>query len=125
LSLIAGACGCVLPIDQSAVEPLSVSCLADLRGQPARQLATLQLDNGQVSGSVQIVPVAENPDLPTATGAENYLQIDCRSTGSTLLFGQGAGCWPTTISVVSDLLQLRAIAQAKAGNELPRQTVVS
>ena len=51
-------------------------------------------------------PVPKEDPLAQVRGEENMVVIRTRDGKTEVLHGKGAGRWPTTISVVADLLDL-------------------
>jgi homoserine dehydrogenase len=58
--------------------------------------------------AVSVAPESFGPDtyLGQARGAENRVEIELESGEVLRLRGQGAGRWPTTVSVVADLFEI-------------------
>ena len=57
-------------------------------------------------------------------GAYNAIQVDSRAMGRSLYHGRGAGPMPTGMAVVSDIIELCAVAcsRSTAGGRLPRRS---
>ncbi|MEO8360515.1 MAG: homoserine dehydrogenase [Vicinamibacteria bacterium] len=73
----------------------------------ARLIARVASDGkGGVAASVDLVPVAPDHSLAQCRGANNGLVITLRSGSTIALRGRGAGRWPTSESVMGDLLEL-------------------
>ena len=82
-------------------------------GQVLRQVATLAFDASQDArgnlspcARVRVEAVAADDPLAACAGTGNLVQLDFADGQKQIVRGAGAGRWPTTESVVGDLLQV-------------------
>lgn len=76
-------------------------------GPLARLIACVESDDkGGATASIDLVPVGLDHPLAQCRGANNALVITLRGGRTITLWGRGAGRWPTSESVVGDLLEL-------------------
>jgi homoserine dehydrogenase len=109
LVLLAAQCDWEIPVQDVMREEL-VAHRVD-QHDPAgntvlRQMARLWLEDGQPRASVTVEAVARNSNWGQLRGSANQLTITTASGRQIGISGTGAGRWPTTTSVMGDLLQL-------------------
>ena len=75
-------------------------------GLALRLVARLTRTADGWAARVAPTPVPQDDPLAPARGEENVVVIRTRDGKTEVLHGKGAGRWPTTISVVADLLDL-------------------
>jgi homoserine dehydrogenase len=89
----------------------------DLSGY--KLIARARKTAGGIVASVAPEVAAPASFLRGAKGAENRIEIELQSGEVIRLSGQGAGRWPTAVSVMGDLHEIARIVEA-AGKALPR-----
>jgi homoserine dehydrogenase len=116
LVLIARASGVELKVDDVVCQPLNELTLASLaaaaagqEGSLIRQVVSWSPRNPQTSACVRLEPVSVADALFHVAGASNLLHLTLESGEVITVKGTGAGRWPTTTAVVSDLIDLAAL----------------
>ena len=84
--------------------------LAAAQGRTLRQVSTLSLESGRVTGRVALEELAEADELCATFGGANVAVIERVDGSSEVVRGEGAGRWPTAESVLGDLLELARCA---------------
>jgi homoserine dehydrogenase len=79
---------------------------------PLKQISRLSLENGRVKATVTFAP---DPAFAAADADRNMLRVTGTEGQVRTARGRGAGRWPTTESVLSDLLDLWAPKQNVRG----------
>jgi len=110
------AFGVSLPFDsieRIGIEDIDAQWLRDSRakGQVVRLVASCQHGTDGLKASVKPVELPQTDPLASASGVENCLVVETESGASFIVSGKGAGRWPTTESVMADLLDLRRETQ--------------
>jgi homoserine dehydrogenase len=77
------------------------------RGRTVRLVAECRRVKDGLTASVAPVELKADNPLARASGVENCLLVQPAAGSSLIVFGQGAGRWPTTEAVMADLLDLR------------------
>lgn len=95
----------------SSVEQLDVSYALDL-GYRVKLLAVAKRRDESVELRVHPCLVKENHPLAHVDGPFNSVFIEGQYVGDTMLYGQGAGRWPSASAVVADLIDV-ATGRAK------------
>jgi len=114
LSILAHhAFGQALSLSEISCEALSAGALARLQptlrdDETLRVIASARRVDGKVSGQVKLVPVALDDAFAQTRDEWNRLRITDHDGQQSLVYGRGAGCWPTTEAVVADLLDIRS-----------------
>lgn len=120
LSILAHhAFGQALSLSEIASEALSAGALARLRStlrddETLRVIASARRVDGKVSGQVKLVPVALDDAFAQTRNEWNRLRITHRDGQQSLVYGRGAGRWPTTEAVVADLLDIHSARSYRA-----------
>jgi homoserine dehydrogenase len=76
-------------------------------------IARARRDGQQVTASVAPELLELESFLGQARGAENRIEIELQSGKVIKLCGQGAGRWPTAVSVVGDLHQVARLVETR------------
>lgn len=123
LVLIARTCGADISLNEIDCVELTADLIDGFDGANVRQLAQLRLPpsngSGQATAQVSISAVVPPSVFSRVHGAGNLVEITTKNSGKIVLHGLGAGRWPTTASVVADLLELWSdvIQTSSAGAE--------
>jgi homoserine dehydrogenase len=96
-------------IPRQGIEQLDEANLrrAKERGRTVRLVAECRRVKDGLTASVAPVELKADNPLARASGVENCLLVQPAAGSSLIVFGQGAGRWPTTEAVMADLLDLR------------------
>ena len=107
-------------IARKGIQGLSADSLkqAQERGQTIRLVAECEKISGQLIASVSPVDLPLDHPLAQVTGAENRLIIKREGGEQLIVFGTGAGRWPTTEAVMADLFEIRRQESAKELEQL-------
>ena len=107
-------------ITRKGIQGLNADSLkkARERGQTIRLVAECEKTSGQLIASVSPVELPLDHPLAQVTGAENRLIIKREAGEQLIVFGTGAGRWPTTEAVMADLFELRRQESAKGLEQL-------
>jgi homoserine dehydrogenase len=107
-------------IARKGIQGLSTDSLkqAQERGQTIRLVAECEKISGQLIASVSPVELTLDHPLAQVTGAENRLIIKREAGEQLMVFGTGAGRWPTTEAVMADLFEIRRQESAKELEQL-------
>lgn len=116
------AFGVSLPFDsveRLGIENIDAQWLRDSRakGQVVRLVASCWRETDGLKASVKPVELPQTDPLASASGVENCLVVEAESGVSFIVSGKGAGRWPTTESVMADLLDLRRETQLTQSTE--------
>ncbi|MBX9698417.1 MAG: hypothetical protein K2X91_14030, partial [Thermoleophilia bacterium] len=112
-------------IDRVGIEGLTPEVVAAVgeRGRTVRLVASLQCRAGRLIASVQPAELRPDDPLAGARNEENVFALTVEGRAApVLLRGLGAGRWPTTESVVGDVLRIareRRTLAATGGAEQP------
>lgn len=96
-------------IEQQGIESLNINKIREARnkGRITRLVAECRRASGGFVASVSPVQVPLDHPLARTTGVENRLLIQSQTGKTWEVGGRGAGRWPTTEAVLSDLFDLR------------------
>jgi homoserine dehydrogenase len=110
------------------ISTTGISDIADIDFEYARMLnATIRClgvgarEGNKVSGFVSPCIVSNTSNFAAITGATNAVSIDSKYLRNTFLVGQGAGRYPTAVSVISDVVR---IAKGSCYSIAPRDNKV-
>ena len=114
LVLLSRAAG--LPVAAADVERESLAGFLDEQTDPivsngVRQVATLSQDNQIPKGRIELQNVSIRSFAHSVKGRQNGLLVRTSQSNDLVIVGDGAGRWPTTISVVADLLRIGRCAE--------------
>jgi homoserine dehydrogenase len=87
-----------------------------------RQVARAERRGGRVSAAVRLEELAPDDPLASCEGEENRLIVVGSSGGATLAGGKGAGRLPTSLSVVSDVLDQVRRLRSPCSSEAKRMS---
>jgi homoserine dehydrogenase len=76
-------------------------------GNRLKLVATAEWKDGEVEASVTVKEVGPDHPLAACQSERNALLVTVDSGEQHVVHGKGAGCWPTTVSVMADVLQQR------------------
>jgi len=128
LVLLARACGRQLDqadiVRQEVTASLAESFNRESNNQ-LRQIARLRLRGEEASAEVVIQAVSSESRFAGISGSGNVLFLKTKSGASTTVSGRGAGRWPTTASVIGDLLELTRDCDARTFAEFGTSTSVA
>ncbi len=110
--LARAAAGCwIRPADVAAESwspALEAAAASPEGGKIWRQVATLEIDCQAIKAEVAFRPVPSQSALADCPAAWNVLTIATAQGKVTTIRGKGAGRWPTSESVIADLLDVAA-----------------
>jgi homoserine dehydrogenase len=116
------------PVDLSAVSCEGIAALesvdlryADELGYVVKLLAIgKRTTNGGAHIELRVHPTLLPKDHPLAAvnGVFNAVEVTGHAVGRVMLFGRGAGRWPTASNVVADLVEIARGSAAQAGDPL-------
>jgi homoserine dehydrogenase len=97
-------------------DEIPTSGLQTIEGIPTGQKLIARATRIPTGISASVAPVFTPPDsfLGQARGAENRLEIELETGEILRLRGQGAGRWPTTVSIMGDLFAVARRREAAA-----------
>ena len=90
---------------------------AHQKGCELKLVARTRRKGGAVEASVQLVALPPDHPLYGCRREANRLVVETATGRKVVVDGKGAGRWPTTVSVVSDILDRHRGRMAGAGNE--------
>jgi homoserine dehydrogenase len=90
-----------------------------IEGRVIKLVATCYKTAEEVRAEVRPVALPEAHPLAGARGEENRIQVQPRVGQTILLHGKGAGRWPTSLSVMADLLDLHPSSHRCRGETTP------
>lgn len=70
--------------------------------------------DGKIVGTVKLVPVAIDDPFARTRNEWNRLRITDRNGNKSIVYGRGAGRWPTAEAVVADLLEVHGARNNRA-----------
>lgn len=111
--------GQALSLGEISSEALSADALARLHpvlrdGETLRVIASAHQVDGKVVGQIKLVPVALDDVFAQTRDEWNRLRITDKDGQQTLVYGRGAGRWPTTEAVIADLLEIHSARSYRA-----------
>ena len=83
-------------------------------GKRVRLIAECRRSAGRIEASVKTVELPLNHPLAQVSGVENKLVVEPEVGEPIVVFGKGAGRWPTTEAVMADLLDFRCTQTEEA-----------
>jgi homoserine dehydrogenase len=89
-------------------------------GYAIKLLAIGKQANGAVQARVHPVMLPLETPLAKVEGAFNAIEVQGDLVGSVVFSGQGAGTWPTTSAILSDVLDVARQTQGRSPGETPR-----
>ena len=107
--LIARECGCEIDADSVVRQELTREIVDDFdwsSGKSLRQIGRLTIHDGVARASVSVLAIPVDSIYAGVKGTGNLVEIVTEGGNRTLLGGIGAGRWPTTVSVIGDLMFL-------------------
>lgn len=126
LVLIVRRCGYELAVEDVERQALTVASVADqVSGRRFRQVARWTVQSGRSTARVGIESVDEGSLLAATRGAGNVLQLTTDRGDVRVVRGLGAGRWPTTQSVVADLIDLELQRRQQSTETTNRDRAVS
>lgn len=96
-------------VDRKGIEDIDPKWVqgAKLRSRRVKLVAECSRSGGAFKASVHPVEVSMINPMATLQGVENCLIVENEVGEPLVVFGDGAGRWPTTESVIADLFDLR------------------
>ncbi|PWT89517.1 MAG: aspartate kinase [Blastocatellia bacterium] len=88
-------------------------CNTSKRGNSIRLVASAELVDGRIETSVCPLSLPFDHPLSGVSGTQNRLLVAVDGGEQTVVSGEGAGRWPTSVAVIADLLDCRT-AQAQS-----------
>ncbi len=112
--LVALAFGLNISLNDFHVEGIRHLQLEDLvhaqkLGYHIKLLAIAKKHGGQIEARVHLALVPDTQVLAAVSGAYNAVDIKGNASGDILLYGQGAGRYPTASAVVGDILDVARV----------------
>jgi len=120
LSILAQqAFGQALSLSEISTEALDGDLLARLqptlgKNETLRVIASARQVDGKIVGKVKLVPVALDDAFARTRNEWNRLRITHKGGRQSLVYGRGAGRWPTAEAVVADLLEIHSARSYRA-----------
>jgi homoserine dehydrogenase len=112
--MIEAAFGEWLPPESIALRGID-SIVGDTKGYKLIARARKAADGIVASVAPEVPP--PNSFLREGKGAENRIEIELKSGEVIRLSGQGAGRWPTAVSVMGDLHEVARLAESESGTQ--------
>lgn len=99
------------------------------RGEVLKQVGTAALNpDGSITAKVEILSLPQDHPLAAAKNEQNAFLVTERTGQVHIVFGKGAGRWPTAASVFADIMDIyRTIVRQQSGihTEAPKRPMLS
>jgi homoserine dehydrogenase len=100
-------------LTKMVVEPILAERLEPSEGKILRYVARCWQDGDHLSGSIRLEALEVDHFLASAAGEENCLALTFEDGTIWRITGKGAGPWPTSESILADLLSLSRSLEQK------------
>lgn len=98
-------------------------------GYEVKLIGEVKKEETGVSASVRPVLISKNHPLAMVKNENNGVYIESEGIGQSLLYGPGAGAWPTATSILSDIMAIGSLANSSQVyppfNPLKQETIVA
>ena len=113
-------------IDRQGIDQLPPEQIARAANEGTVLRLVAQLERTETGWHARVRPVELSPEhaLARTRVEENAVVVYASRASARVLRGKGAGRWPTTTSVLADLLDLQACGRERTGSGLTRSAAI-